>query len=254
MTDPLPGGREIKIFPDKLSLMEGGAEFMAAQLGANEGGVRVALSGGHTPIPFYARLSAPTLRAMVNWRKVRFTMIDERCVPPDHEESNFRMARETLLGPLDIPADRFIRFRGEDPPEKAAEKAHKMLLAWAQRVPLFDLVFLGLGEDGHVASLFPADRWPDFGTRLAAATRHPSGQNRITLTPRALRSTRATMLLVTGENKAGAVRDTLAATEPSPRHPATMVLPPGGKVVWMIDEAAAAELPPVLREAASSER
>ena len=172
-------------------------------------------------------------------------LTDERCVPVTDEESNFRMANEALFAPLGVPTDRLIRIPGEDSPEKAADKTHKMLQVWAQRVPLFDLVVLGLGNDGHVASLFPAEEWPDFGVRLAVATVNPSGQPRVSLTPLALQSTRCTMFLVSGAEKAEAVRDSLQATEASPRHPARMVSLKS--TLWLLDRAAAALLPEAWR-------
>jgi 6-phosphogluconolactonase len=153
-----------------------------------------------------------------------------------------------------VPTDRLIRIPGEYSPEKAAEKTHKMLLVWAQRVPLFDLVVLGLGNDGHVASLFPAEEWPDFGVRLAVATAHPSGQPRVSLTPAALCSTRCTMFLVSGAEKAEAVRDSLQAPEASPHHPARMVST--HSAIWLLDRSAAALLPEAWRaegEAAANE-
>jgi 6-phosphogluconolactonase len=241
VSDTLPEGHRLRIYEDKTGLMDAAADYFTARLGESPSGPRVALAGGRTPFPVYERLSAPTLRSRVPWKRVRFVLTDERCVPVTDEESNFRMANEALFAPLGVPTDRLIRIPGEYSPEKAAEKTHKMLLVWAQRVPLFDLVVLGLGNDGHVASLFPAEAWPDFGVRLAVATTHPSGQPRVSLTPGALRSTRCTMFLVAGAEKAEAVRDSLQAAEASPRHPARMVSLKS--TLWLLDRSAAALLP-----------
>jgi 6-phosphogluconolactonase len=249
--ESLPEGHEIRVFEDKTAFLDGAAEIVVSTLGRAPAGARVALAGGSTPIPLYERLSAPTLRDRVGWQRVRFTFTDERCVPPDDKESNYRMARETFLDPLGVSGDRVIRIRGEDPPEKGAEKAHRTLLGWAQRVPMFDLVLLGLGPDGHTASLFPADAWPDFGARLAFATKHPGGQDRITLTPEALRSSRRTVFLVSGESKTEAVARTLTADEATPRTPARMVVGASRLALWLLDRAAASGLPPAWVSAAT---
>ena len=243
MSGTLPDGHDVRIYNDKTALMAAAADLVVRELGAVGKGARVALAGGTTPVPLYDRLSAPTLRSRMDWSGVRFTFTDERCVPPNHKESNFRMVREALLDLLGIAGDRVIRFRGEDPPEAAAAKVHKRLLVWAQRVPIFDLVLLGVGEDGHTASLFPSESWPDFGARLAAATRHPGGQDRITLTPLALRSASRSLFLVAGDEKKEAVTRTLTAEEPSPAVPPRMVVSSRGGGLWLLDEAAAAGLP-----------
>jgi 6-phosphogluconolactonase len=220
--------------------VEGAAERMAGLLATMTWPARWVLSGGKTPIPVYVRMAS---MPRVPWGNLRFTFGDERCVPPEHPDSNYGAARTALLDPLGVPSERVLRIRGEDPPERGAEKTHRMLVEWNERVPLFDLVLLGLGEDGHVASLFPAESWPDFGSRLAAWTRHPSGGDRITLTPEALRSTRITLFLVSGAGKAKAVRDALGAEEPTPRVPARMVSGAEGRVLWCLDRAAASLLP-----------
>lgn len=241
------GDVRIRVFEPGKAWVQGAVKMILESLHASGSYTRLVLSGGNTPAALYQELSSPVVKSHVDWRRVRMTFSDERAVPPDDTDSNYRMVRETLLDPLGILEHRVIRLRGEDPAEAAAAKAHASLVRWAQRVPLFDVVLLGLGEDGHVASLFPAPAWPDWGTHLAAATRHPDGADRITLTPLALRSTRTTLLLVAGEAKADAVHDALAAGEPTPERPATMM---GSNVTWVLDEEAAARLPEDVREAA----
>ena len=249
----VPGGHEIRIFRDHTALMEAAAEDVAQCFVACRTGGRVALAGGRTPVTLYERLSAPTSPIKVDVSRIRFTLTDERAVPPDHEDSNYGLAYRTFFEPLKVPVENVLRFHGEKPIERATAKAHRELLVWAQRVPLFDLVILGLGADGHVASLFPAPEWPDFGARLVASTVDPHGRPRITLTPEALRSSRRTMFLVSGASKAPAVRDTLTADAPSPSRPARMV--GGGKapVVWFLDRAAASLLPDSLRQESGAE-
>lgn len=237
----------IRVFEPGKSWVQGAARMVLDALHEAGTYTRLVLSGGNTPASLYQELSSPVVKSHVDWRRVRLTFSDERTVPPDHPDSNYRMARETLLDPLGIPEYRVIRLHGEDPAEAAAAKAHASLVRWGQRVPLFDVVLLGMGEDGHVASLFPAAGWPDWGMRLAAATKHPDGSDRITLTPLALRSTRTTLLLVAGASKADAVHDALSAPAPTPERPATMV---GSTVLWVLDADAAARLPDAVRESA----
>lgn len=248
MTKGLPGRHAVRIAPTAEALLEEAAGVVAERIGGIERAPRVALAGGNTPRALHVRLAAPPFAARVAWRDVRFTFGDERCVPPDHPDSNHRMARETLLDPLRVPESHVLRLKGEKPAEAAAAEADRSLREWAQRTPLFDLVLLGMGEDGHTASLFPAEAWPPFGARLAAAVTHPSGAQRITLTPEALVSTAFTLFLVVGEGKAAAVRGALTAEGETPMHPPRVVAGRTAPALWMLDEAAAALLPAEWRE------
>ncbi len=240
----LPEGHTIQVFESVDALMEGAAREIVSRLSLGRAVARLVLPGGRTPRPLFDILAKSV---KLDWNRVWLTFSDERAVPPGRPDSNYRSALQVLLEPLGIPVNSVIRLRGEDLPEVAAQKAHRELQVWAQRQPLFDLVILGLGADAHVASLFPADNWPDYGMSYAAATHHPSGQDRITLTPLALRSTAFTLFLVSGGSKAEAVRATLTASEASPQHPARMVVPPGGQALWLLDTDAASALPEAWR-------
>lgn len=238
----LPPGHRVRVFGTEAEWLAGAVQAVSEAVTGAGPAPRLVLAGGETPVPVYESLARSASPGESPWDRVRFTWSDERSVPPSDPDSNFGMARRTLLDPLGVPRDHLLRIRGEDPPDRAAEKLHRELVVWSQRVPLFDVVLLGLGEDGHVASLFPAPSWPDFGARLAAAARHPSGQNRVTLTPAALRTARRILFLVAGEVKAPAVARTLQAESPSPEVPARLVV--GGEgAEWILDAAAAAELP-----------
>ncbi|MEP6470764.1 MAG: 6-phosphogluconolactonase, partial [Acidobacteriota bacterium] len=117
---------------------------------------RVAFSGGTTPARLFDALARPRLRRRVDWARTRIFFVDERCVPPSHERSNYRLARERLLDPLRVPPANVFRMRGEDDPRRAAAGYEKILRQeFGGRTPRFDLVLLGLGPDGHTASLFP---------------------------------------------------------------------------------------------------
>ena len=242
-----PSGHEIHIYESQAALIENAAGHLVSELAKGGSHPRLVLAGGRTPVALYKRMSVPPLRDRIVWPQVRFTFTDERAFPPDHAQSNYRMAKEALFDLVGVPAKRVTRIRGEDPVERAAEKAHRELLEWAERVPLFDVVLLGVGEDGHVASLFPAESWPDFGTRMAAATRHPAGADRVSLTPTALCSTRKTLFLVSGWSKATAVARALTAAEASPQFPSRMVVSETGGAIWLLDGEAARELPQTWR-------
>lgn len=167
-----------------------------------------ALAGGSTPKAAYARLAALPPR-VIDWTRVRVWFGDERCVPPDHAESNFRMAADTLLSRVPIPLSNIHRIQAELGP--AAAPSYESLLAatFPHAAPSFDLVLLGLGVDGHTASLFSTADFPPDPARLAISVVAPPGYSirpRISLTHHALARARAAVFLVTGHEK----RDTLA--------------------------------------------
>ncbi|HMF09255.1 MAG TPA: 6-phosphogluconolactonase, partial [Thermoanaerobaculia bacterium] len=159
---PPPTSCEVRILPSPEDLAEEGiGVFLAAAkeaIGAR-GVFHVALSGGSTPRALHELLARESFERKVDWKRVRFFWGDERCVPPDSERSNYRMARETLLQPLRIPGEHVFRMRGEDPPRAAAALYEEVLaLELGADWPRLDLIFLGLGPDGHTLSLFPGTR------------------------------------------------------------------------------------------------
>jgi 6-phosphogluconolactonase len=169
---------------------------------------------------------------------------DERCVPPDHPESNAGMAQRTLLDALGVPADRIHRIRGELDPARAAREAERELRRCMRvaesGIPALDLVLLGVGEDGHTASLFP--NAPELGERqrLFTSAEGPD-YPRVTATYRLLRAARRIFVLAHGGELAPAVHEALDEP-PSQAVPASMVCPDAGSLAWLIDEAAAARL------------
>jgi 6-phosphogluconolactonase len=209
---------------------------------AERGTFSVALAGGSTPKAAYALLASPPYRDTVDWPRVHFFFGDERCVPPDHPDSNVRMARETLLGPLHIDEAHIFRMRGEDDPAAAAQAYAALLAERLGALPEFDLVLLGMGPDGHTASLFPGAP-PDDGSDalVQVRTAPPSMKvsNRLTLTPRVINAARKVVISVTGKEKADILARVLNGPHDPTAYPVQIVRPVHGRLTWLVDRAAA---------------
>ncbi len=222
----------------------------AAQAASERGRFVVALSGGSTPEGLYRRLAAEPYRGRVGWPSVEVFWGDERCVPPADAPSNFRMAREALLDRVPIPAVNIHRIRGEAEPAIAAREYDIILrerFGTPQGPPRpgagFDLVLLGLGPDGHTASLFPGSAALLERERWVLAERGPVAPYwRVTLAPAVIRAAREVIFLVTGREKAPALHHALAGAGRPGEAPTRVVLPPAGVVRWLVDSAAAAGL------------
>ena len=244
--------REIRILPDANSIAEtAAAEFLdAAQNAVRANGTfSVALAGGSTPKVLYGLLATnPLLQAKVPWKKIQFFFGDERCVPPDNADSNFRMASEAMFSKAPIDAKQVHRIHGENPNfREAAEDYEKDLRAAFQlktgELPRFDLVLLGMGPEGHTASLFP-------GTKALHEERRLVSENwvgklyteRITLTPPVLNNAARVMFLAHGAEKAPALKAVLEGPYEPDQLPAQIVHPENGSVLWLIDPTAASML------------
>ncbi len=243
---------EIRILTDTAELAAEAADlfvWFGQQAMARSGCFRVALSGGSTPKALYAALTSPPLSDQLDWIRVEFFFGDERCVVPDHPESNYGLANEFLFRPLKFPEARIFRVDTQaGPPHVVADRYEGVLRkqfdasppAW----PRFHLILLGLGEDGHTASLFPGTPALQERTRLVVSSTAPKGKaERITFTLPLINEAEAVMLLVAGDGKASPVRGVL-----EPQKGADMVLPAGGikptagRLIWMLDQAAASQL------------
>ena len=202
----------------------------------------VALSGGSTPAELYRALARTP--AAVPWDRTHLWFGDERWVPPTHPDSNYRMAHETLLGPLGLAGERLHRVETElDPDAAALRYEDEMRAAFPAAVPRFDLVLLGIGEDGHTASLFPETAALDERTRLVVANWVPKlAAHRITITFPVLESAYAVWVLAVGERKAAIVREALEGPMDPRRLPVQAARPTQGDIVWWLDAAAAAAL------------
>ena len=214
---------------------------------ADLGTFRLALSGGTTPQGLYARLASEPFLSRVDWARVQVFWGDERCVPPDHADSNFRLARDLLLSKVPVRAENVYRMRGEatDPDLAAAEYAGELQTAFGLKRgerPRFDLILLGLGTDGHTASLFPHSPALREITRLAVAVYVEAVKSyRITLTLPVLNNAASVLFLVSGGDKAERLRTVLGG-KPSHAAPASMVRPERGTLHWIVDRAAATGL------------
>lgn len=205
----------------------------------------VALSGGETPRRMYRLLTEEHYAFQVVWSAVQVFFSDERCVPPDHPDSNYRMAGETLLSRVPVPPQNVHRLACEGDPDDAASAAGKDLLAQFGGVaPRFDCILLGVGTDGHTASLFPGSPALQAADRLVAATTAPDGSPRLTLTLPVINAARTVMVLASGESKAAIVRRVLGARAVPEGLPMQRVRPLDGQLIWILDEAAASSLAP----------
>jgi 6-phosphogluconolactonase len=211
-----------------------------ARAATTERGVfNVALAGGSTPKAMFTLLTAEPLRAKVDWNSVRFFFGDERCVPPDNADSNYGMARKNLFDPLGIPPDHVHRMRGEAPPQEAAREYETMLVQTLGDPPVLDLVMLGMGPEGHTASLFPGTFAQFDPSRFVVTTYiEKLSTNRITFTPRTINAARAILLMTGGEAKAEALAEVLAGARNPDLYPAQILDPQHGSLTWLVDRAA----------------
>lgn len=212
----------------------------SAEAVSERGRFAVALAGGSTPKATYEVLARDHAEA-VDWPNVHAFFGDERTVPPDHEESNYRMAREALLD--HVPIGSVHRMRGELPPEEAAASYERELKEFfGEAPPDLDLFMLGIGEDGHTASLFPETSALEVADRLVVANPVPKLETtRLTLTAPVLNAAREVLFLVAGGGKAGALAEILEGDADPRVYPARLVRLPGGPT-WMVDRAAAVDL------------
>ena len=202
------------------------------------------MAGGRTPKRVYELLATEPFAQSVDWSRVYVFFGDERCVPPDDADSNYAMAHRALLSKVPIPPGNVYKIAGVgDPAENAREYETGMRTFFGTSTqPRFDLVLLGMGEDGHTASLFPESSVLEKMSRLVVATKSPQGQCRITLTLGALNNAASLIFLVTGEEKAATLSKVLQRQSSSRRLPATLVKPIDGTLEWYIDRKASSGL------------
>jgi 6-phosphogluconolactonase len=237
----------VEVHPSaELAAEAAAGRFVAAAAHAlrSRGTFIVALSGGQTPRRLYELLATPRLAARVDWSRVQVCWGDERCVPPDSAQSNYRMAREALLSRVPLPAANVHRIHGEDAPEGEARRYDELLRRLLRGAgSRLDLVLLGLGTDGHTASLFPgATSVHDSARWVVPAFSEAHAQWRVTLTPRLINAAAEVMFLVWGADKAGTVASVLEGPRTPHDLPAQLIAPVDGETVWILDRGAAAPL------------
>jgi 6-phosphogluconolactonase len=243
---------EIRISHDSQTWAAAAAELVHAvgqeAVRAN-GQFLIALSGGTTPETLYRTLASPAFADRFDWSRTTFFFSDERCVPPDDPRSNYALANKTLFTPLKIPPSQVFRMAGESRDPQAAAHEYEQQLRLATKAsptthPSLDLILLGLGEDGHTASLFPGAPALLDEQSLIAVTQSPKDPpTRLTMTLGVINRASVILFLVAGAGKAGVVRAILdPKTEGERQFPAALVEPEGGRLIWLLDQAAAAEL------------
>jgi 6-phosphogluconolactonase len=234
----------VQIYPDADMLSRAAADYiieLADWSIADHGHFSIALSGGSTPKILYELLATESYAERINWAHVHVFWGDERCVPPDDTESCYRMAREALLDHVSLPPDNIHRIQGEIQPEEAAAKYERLLhRIFGDSLPRIDLILLGMGDDGHTASLFPGTKALHEEKRWVIENYVEAKQMwRITLTKTSINAAANVVFLVSGSGKAERLRDVIQGDYQPYELPSQFIKPTNGNLYWVIDEAAA---------------
>jgi 6-phosphogluconolactonase len=240
---------DVSIFPDGGQLSVAAAQYIvrvAQESISAHGRFTLALSGGSTPRKLYAMLADEPYRGQINWALVEIFWSDERCVPPDNAESNYQLAQEVMLTKLPIAPSQIHRMPADLPDRDAASLAYTKEMQQVfgtEGIPQFDLIQLGMGPEGHTASLFPHQASLHEPQRLIMPVTVPKPPPpRLTFTPPLLNAAIHTLFLVTGAEKDQAIQAVLEGPYQPDEYPAQIVRPTSGEVTWMLDKAAAALL------------
>ena len=238
---------QVSIYSDQETLSHAAAErFVSLSHAAiiSRGRFTTALSGGSTPRRLYSLLGTPVYRDSIDWKRVHVFWADERCVAPSHEDSNYKLAADTFLSKAAVPGENIHRIRGEEGPDIAAAKYREELRRYfvGFQKPVFDLVLLGAGVDGHTASLFPGSPLLQERSReVVPVYLEKPGVSRVTLTLPVLNQAAHVLFLVSGEDKADIVYEVLKSDNQK-QYPAGLVRPVDGILSWFLDKAAAARI------------
>jgi 6-phosphogluconolactonase len=232
---------KLEIYDTKQEVAQKFAKFLADFINANDE-VHIALSGGSTPKSVFDVL-ADTYANRIAWHNVHLYWGDERCVPPNDAESNFKMTTDHLLSMITIPKQNIHRIKGENNPEDEARRYAALLektLPIFEKRPQFDLIILGLGEDGHTASIFPNALGLWNSNKICEVAVHPTSyQKRITITGNIINNAKAVTFLVTGEDKMQKVTQIVNKLNGYATYPASLVAPKSGELWWFLDAEAA---------------
>jgi len=240
--------RIIKVFPSSYKLAEKFAEemiHMIKESAKNMKSLTIALSGGSTPELIFTLLGENYAES-VPWQFVHFFWGDERCVSPDNTESNYGMTKRALLSRINILSSNIHRIKGEDDPQKEARRYSEEISLFTRKrdgIPVFDLVLLGLGEDGHTASIFPGHPELLDSDKICEVAIHPETlQKRITLTGKVINNAEAVTFLVTGKKKEKIIERIFKNDISALNYPATYIVPVYGRLSWFIDKEAGMSL------------
>jgi 6-phosphogluconolactonase len=241
---------EIRVLTTPQELFEAAAEEVvhaAKEAVAQRGRFTIALPGGSTPKNLF-NLLATNARTVLPWDRTFFFWGDERHVPPTDPDSNYRMAEETMLSKIPVAAGNVFRIPAENPDASAAAEAYEQTLRkffqlGPGEVPIFDLILLGMGPDGHTASLFPGSAGLQEKSRLVIANWVDKLKtSRLTLTLPVLNAARCVTFLVSGTDKAAMLKTVLEEDAPAEQYPSKLIRPNNGKLIWLVDRAAASAL------------
>lgn len=233
---------DIQIFKSKNDINQAFTDWFKAVLKKKKN-ITVALSGGSTPkslFDYWAGLP----EGEIDWSRVKFFWGDERCVPPTDNESNYKMTKEHLFDHISVPEKNIFRIKGENSPSEEAYRYNDILSEEVEQtkgIPSFDIMMLGMGDDGHTASIFPYQINLWYNAQNCVEATHPdSGQKRVSITGKVVNASENVVFLVTGKNKAEKIKEIIEQPEQSERkYPAALVKPESGNLIWFIDEEAA---------------
>jgi len=236
---------EVKINPDSLSVAMAFAQYLYEFVLRNEKPIHIALSGGSTPALLFDIL-ANEYAGKMPWNKIHFWWGDERCVPPTDEQSNYRMTVDHLLGKINMPEENIHRVLGELSPEEANQAYINEIAKFvpvSNGWPEFDLIILGMGNDGHTASIFPHEIHLLDDPNICAVATHPeSGQKRVSLTGKVINNAKEVSFLVTGKSKTERVSEIFNKLEGYKELPSTYIRPTDGQLTFYLDKDAAAKV------------
>jgi 6-phosphogluconolactonase len=236
---------DVKIFKTSDELSEEYAQFLKNEVGSADKQFNLVLSGGSTPKDVFKYLS-DNYKDQINWSKINFFWGDERCVRPDDNQSNYKMANESLLSNVNVIENNIFRIRGEDDPIKEANRYSEIInktVLKKNNKPVFDLIMLGLGEDGHTASIFPNQLDLIDDEKICAVAIHPeTKQKRITLTGKIINNSKNIIFIVTGKKKSQVVADIIKNKIVAEKYPAYYIRPVNGNLYLFLDNEAASIL------------
>lgn len=240
-----PGG-ELQVLESPEAVAAALADLFAAEARAaieSRGSFFVALAGGRTPQAAYSLLAEAGRHDAIDWPRIFVYFGDERCVPPESDDSNYKMALDSLLSKVPVPPRNVHRMHGEDEPTRAARAYAQLLVETMGELPRFDLMLLGMGADGHTASLFPGtDPRTDEDQLVRAVNAEARDPRRLTLTPLVINNAGHVAIAVEGSAKASTLRAVREGPYDPVKYPVQIVSPNDGELTWLADEAAAAAL------------